>query len=252
INRRCTGEAQDTTGLLYLRARYYDPTTGRFLTRDPVPCVATLPQTLNPYAYALNNPVLYTDPSGEFAFIPLLLVAAAGGFLGGVSYYGIQAYLEADPCTEMDWRWQEALFWGGGGTGMGAVIGTGIYGGWWVGTQLGWWGVGGSLYSFERAAEFGIRSYNDLRSAISGTGLQAHHIIEQRFAARLGLNPGQMQSVALTPEEHQIFTNLWRAQIGYNVDYTLLTANDIWLAAQQVYAGYPELLEAARRTLFGP
>jgi hypothetical protein len=105
---------------------------------------------------------------------------------------------------------------------------------------------------FSRASEFGIRSYNNLKSAISGTGLQAHHIIEQRFATRLGLDPGQMQSVALTSQEHQTFTNLWRSQIGYGVDYTLLTANDIWLAAQQVYAGHPELLEAARQTLFGP
>ena len=105
---------------------------------------------------------------------------------------------------------------------------------------------------FSRASEFGIRSYNNLRSAISGTGLQAHHIIEQRFATRLGLDPGQMQSVALTPQEHQMFTNLWRSQIGYGVDYTLLTADDIWLATQQVYAGHPELLEAARQTLFGP
>ncbi len=108
------------------------------------------------------------------------------------------------------------------------------------------------LDAFSRASEFGIRSYNDLRNAINGTGLRAHHIIEQRFAPRLGLDPGQMQSVALTPEEHQMFTNLWRSQIGYGIDYELLTVNDIWLAAQQVYAGHPELLEAARQTLFGP
>jgi len=31
---RFTGETQDATGLLYLRVRYYDPTTGRFLTRE--------------------------------------------------------------------------------------------------------------------------------------------------------------------------------------------------------------------------
>jgi hypothetical protein len=134
---------------------------------------------------------------------------------------------------------------------MGAGIGVGIYGGWWVGVQLGWWGPG-SLYFSERAAEFGIRRWEDLRELIRGTGLQAHHIIEQRFATRLGLDPGQMQSVALTLEEHQMFTNAWRSQIGYGVDYTLLTADDIWFAAQQVYADYPELLEAARQTLFGP
>jgi hypothetical protein len=105
---------------------------------------------------------------------------------------------------------------------------------------------------FSRASEFGIRSYNNLRGMTRGTGLHAHHIIEQRFAARLGLDVGQMQSVALTPGEHQIFTNAWRSQIGLGTDYMLLTVDDIWSAAQQVYADYPELLEAARQTLFGP
>jgi hypothetical protein len=99
------------------------------------------PTTLHPYTYALNNPVLHVDPTGEFLFLPLLAVAAAGGLLGGLGYYGIQAYMQADPCTGMQWDWGEALFWGGVGTVMGAGIGVGIYGGWWVGVQLGWWGT---------------------------------------------------------------------------------------------------------------
>lgn len=47
------------TGHQYLRARYYDPETGQFLTRDPL--VAT---TMEPYGYAANNPINNTDPSG--------------------------------------------------------------------------------------------------------------------------------------------------------------------------------------------
>ncbi|MBC7252109.1 MAG: RHS repeat-associated core domain-containing protein [Anaerolineae bacterium] len=50
--------------MYYLRARYYDPTTGRFLTRDPFPGLITNPQTLNPYVYVANNPVNLIDPSG--------------------------------------------------------------------------------------------------------------------------------------------------------------------------------------------
>ena len=96
-NRRFTGETQDLTGLLYLRARYYDPTTGRFLTRDPVPGVATLPQTLNPYAYALNNPVLYVDPSGEFIETPwdLAVIAFDLGMVAWDAYY----YTQLNPCA---------------------------------------------------------------------------------------------------------------------------------------------------------
>jgi len=135
-----TGEQWDgDVGLLYLRARWYDPGTGRFLSKDPFPGLAALPQTQHPYVYVGNNPVLYVDPSGEFVLLPLLLVAAAGGALGGLGYYGLQVHLQAGPCGPQ-WDWGEALFWGGVGTGLGALLGTGIYGGWWVGVQAGWWG----------------------------------------------------------------------------------------------------------------
>ena len=52
--------------MVYLRARYYDPAMGRFLSKDPVRGLITLPGTLNPYTYAANNPIRYTDPSGEY------------------------------------------------------------------------------------------------------------------------------------------------------------------------------------------
>jgi RHS repeat-associated protein len=63
-----TGEQTDTTGLQFLRARYYDPGTGRFQSRDPFPGYLRLPQSQNPYAYGLNNPVFYIDPSGRVVF----------------------------------------------------------------------------------------------------------------------------------------------------------------------------------------
>lgn len=47
------------SGLQYLRARYYDPQTGQFLTRDPAS-----PMTRTPYLYAGGNPLNYRDPAG--------------------------------------------------------------------------------------------------------------------------------------------------------------------------------------------
>ncbi len=60
-----TGQAFDAgSGLYYLRARYYDANSGRFMTRDQFEGMRSVPLTLDKYTYSLNNPQLYTDPSG--------------------------------------------------------------------------------------------------------------------------------------------------------------------------------------------
>jgi RHS repeat-associated protein len=53
------GEYTDLTGLLYLRARYYDPTTAQFVTIDPL-----VGRTLTAYGYTGGNPLQYVDPLG--------------------------------------------------------------------------------------------------------------------------------------------------------------------------------------------
>ena len=57
-------EFDPATGLYYLRARYYDPRLGRFLTEDPVGGDIHEPDTFNPYLYCLNRPTALTDPMG--------------------------------------------------------------------------------------------------------------------------------------------------------------------------------------------
>ncbi len=56
-----TGREPDETGLLYYRARYYDPTLGRFTQRDPI----GLQGGINPYSYVANNPATFVDPEGK-------------------------------------------------------------------------------------------------------------------------------------------------------------------------------------------
>lgn len=60
------GEVYDAeTGLYYLRARYYDPSMGRFLNEDTYEGQIDNPLTQNLYTYVSNNPLIYVDPTGH-------------------------------------------------------------------------------------------------------------------------------------------------------------------------------------------
>ena len=94
-----TGEQQDpAVALVFLRARYYDPATGRFLSKDPFLGLVSVPATLHPYLYSLNNPVNYTDPSGEYieSLWDIAMILLDIGFLASDIYY----YTEVNPCTD--------------------------------------------------------------------------------------------------------------------------------------------------------
>jgi RHS repeat-associated protein len=71
------------SGLQYLRARYYDPATGQFLTRDPLE-----DQTGQPYAYADGDPVNNVDPSGNVSISSagMFISDAAAGALNEVTF----------------------------------------------------------------------------------------------------------------------------------------------------------------------
>ncbi|MFM0148058.1 RHS repeat domain-containing protein [Paraburkholderia sp. RL18-085-BIA-A] len=71
LHYRYLARELDETGLYDFRARLYDALQARFLSADPER------QFLSPYIYASNNPLLLTDPNGEWAFIPLLLAFLA-------------------------------------------------------------------------------------------------------------------------------------------------------------------------------
>jgi RHS repeat-associated protein len=64
------GEYQDPSGLLYLRARYYDPAQGRFFQPDAWEGDYNRPQSLNPYMYVEGRVVIQVDPTGTQACSP--------------------------------------------------------------------------------------------------------------------------------------------------------------------------------------
>ena len=241
-----TGEQYDASlDQYYLRARYYDPATGRFNRLDPFAGINSDPLTLHKYLYCGANPVNAIDPTGMFefsllgmlttSFITGMLASTTAGFVVAAQG-GAQAQVNEAMLT---WFWR------------GAAAGAVVYGGAWAAQSMLIWVFGptAGYGALQHASAYGgVQSYSSLTRLLSGTGLQAHHIIEARFADTLGLKAGDMLSVAMGPE-HQVFTNMWRAAVAYGTDYNLISASQLWVHAQEIYAEYPALLAAAKSQL---
>ncbi|MEW6057337.1 MAG: FG-GAP-like repeat-containing protein [Bdellovibrionota bacterium] len=72
VTTQFTGQESDQEiGLIYFKARYYDPSIARFLTADTeIPGDGFNLQGYNRHAYVLNNPVKFNDPSGHAPLVP--------------------------------------------------------------------------------------------------------------------------------------------------------------------------------------
>ncbi|MCR5548565.1 MAG: FG-GAP-like repeat-containing protein [Bacteroidales bacterium] len=110
-------------GLINMNARLYDPALCRFLSPDPLIQDPLSTQNFNRYSYCLNNPLKYTDPTGEIAWFVPVVVAAV---LGGVSGYMIGKTADAS-------GWKMAGYIAGGaligGLSAGAAVGVSALGG---------------------------------------------------------------------------------------------------------------------------
>jgi len=69
-----TARENDGTGLLYYRYRYYSPEMQRFISEDPI----RLRGGINYFSYVQNNPVNFTDPTGQF----IILLAGPAAYTG--------------------------------------------------------------------------------------------------------------------------------------------------------------------------
>jgi hypothetical protein len=209
-----------------------NPVLGRFISVDPAK------QELNWYAYCGNNPVKYVDPDGEF--FDAIFDAI------GIAWDIVE--IAANPSNPISW------------VSLAADVGCLFI--------PGATGAGSAIKAADKAANIGkaiktadktkdvvelvekgnriVGTYNNIRKVVKGTALQVHHIIEQRFSKLFGEKVGHMLSVALTKEQHQIFTNRWRQVIGYGKDYLSLTKKELLNAVQKVYYDAPELLEIAK------
>ncbi len=103
----------ETTGLSYFGARYYDPKVGRFMGIDPQGFVESSLHSSNRYAYANNNPYKFVDPNGES---PVLIVMGIGALVGG----GVNAAMQYYATGDVQWGGIGGVF---DAAGDGALLG---------------------------------------------------------------------------------------------------------------------------------
>lgn len=242
------------------------PLVGRFISPDTIVPEPGNPQSFNRYSYVLNSPLNFTDPTGHMVS-------------SGCDYESCTLDDELDP----DNTWitpdgsyvlapphlleqypaeitaSEVAYTAVGLLGAAAApIIEGAVAAWpsLVSGGSAACADGDCTNELAKALEYGIKSAKELQKITKGSGLEVHHIVEQRFAPNLALKVREMLSVVLTPDEHQVFTNAWRTALGYNNSgrtpvTDTATVQQIWEAAIKVYNQYPTLLDAARKTLFG-
>ncbi|WP_340680468.1 RHS repeat-associated core domain-containing protein [Paraglaciecola sp.] len=113
-----TGREPDGSGLTYYRARYYDPSIGRFTQRDPM----GFADGINPYVYVANSPLNYTDPSGMVKDVVTGAYDTTSAYLGQAND-GFNAFT-----SQVGWGGVGSELWNNGGdyaaqTGSDAVGG---------------------------------------------------------------------------------------------------------------------------------
>ena len=241
-------------GLTDYGARYYAPTFGRWTTPDPL---ADKYYSISPYVFCNNNPVNFVDPDGaavETAWDLVSIGLGVRSLIKNVRSGNVRAAIGDGFGIAVDVA-AAALPFVPGGVG---AIRYGVKGMNMLDAGADFLRLTGELQGFEKAAEFGVDSYKNLKKSVNsvyctGSGFEVHHLVEQRFARKLGVKESDMPSIVLTKEEHKKFTAAWRKAIGYDksgatIETSTAKKEEILNAARDVYQNYPELLKVIEET----
>lgn len=118
IRGYCGHEMLNDYQIINMNGRLYDPVLGRFLSPDNYVQTPDFSQNYNRYSYCLNNPLKYTDPSGElFGIDDFLVFSVVSGAVMGAMHAGMSGKS----------IWKGALFGAAGGAatyGIGAAFGA--------------------------------------------------------------------------------------------------------------------------------
>ena len=178
-----TGEYREPTpNLIYLHSRWYDPTIGRFLSADDRLGRLSMPQDQNRYAYVVNNPMAYTDPTGH---VLNGIAAGIGGLLGFIIGGAGCLIFGGDDCWKAALAGAAAGFLAGltfgaslalagtAGLGTAATTATGAT----VFTFTGWSGAAAMVFAGATAGAIGGVANYLLGSALYGQEITAQGLV---------------------------------------------------------------------------
>jgi len=172
LGRGFTGHEHLTWfGLVNMNARLYDPLLGRFLSPDPYVQAPDFTQNFNRYSYALNNPLKYTDESGEFVVTSTLVIGciiAGAAIIGGT--VNVLSNLE-----NINGFWQGFTTALTGAIGGAGVAAAGIF-------------SGGSALLFAGAGAGALTSFNNSVVAQTGKNFSGINQLDWNTVAKLTIS----------------------------------------------------------------
>jgi RHS repeat-associated protein len=189
-------------GLINMNGRMYDPVLGRFLSPDPYVQAPDFSQNFNRYSYCLNNPLKYTDPSGELFGIDDMLVITAFAYFGGMqANFGYTSGNGTNPFNPGNWNWSSAHTYIGMANG---VIGGANMMGYSILPQVPGMITNGGLQAGMQLTINGIGNLSDKRNFFDNW----------YWSAGMGFVSGAVTGYGLSKERGLNYW--WGSSVGYN------------------------------------
>lgn len=202
------------TSMYYCRTRYYIPEWCRWLNADDVSYLdPSSVNGLNLYAYCLNNPIMYADPSGCFAITTFLIgigiAALIGAGVGAVAYTASEIVSYA---ITGDWSWSWGMFAGsvaGGAIGgaFSMIPGVGIMTSAFV-TGFASSAIGMSLQNSWGGTDYSFMQIMGTSLLVGGVSAVTAGIMDNIRIPGLNYGRGSFQQVS-----NQIRTKFWNGTI---------------------------------------
>lgn len=183
-----------STGNQYLRARYYDPASGRFLTKDTYLGETNDPLSLNLYTYAQNNPINYVDPSGHFLLAATLIGLGVGALVGAGSNAYKQYKKNNNSFNNFSWgSFAKDTFIGGAVGAVGGAFGGMAYTG--LAATFGTAAIGGGV-TLTVSQTVGVYAFSSIASGVASRYVNANlnnaFYGTKRNAVKEAFNPSAM------------------------------------------------------------